>query len=178
MGSQMKRVCGGLLLAIAASAAAARPLDAQEVEQFVIGKDAARSAKTRDEISLDTARRVADDCLRQAAERKTGVAVSILDPAGHVVYAARSDGQTPVAVAPRNLALAVEVGRLQRLVKGYGDTHERGERNFTVLMALADDLVAREDGAATLARLHDAALADEEGSALARELATATLRLI
>lgn len=98
MRSQMKRACRGLLLAIAASAAAALPLDAQEVEQFVIGKDAARSAKTRDEISLDTARRVADDCLRQAAERKTGVAVSILDPAGHVVYAVRSDGQTPVAI--------------------------------------------------------------------------------
>ena len=74
-------------------------------------------------------------------------------------------------VAPRNLPLAVEVARLQRLVKGYGDTHQRGERNFAALMALVDDLAARADGAATLARLHEAALADEEGTALAREMA-------
>jgi hypothetical protein len=34
-----------------------------------------------------------------------------------------------------------------------------------------DDLAPRSDGAAVFARLHAAALADEEGKALARELA-------
>ena len=70
-----------------------------------------------------------------------------------------------------NLALAVEVARAQRLVKGYGDTHERGWRNFLRLMEQLEGLERRTDGAAVLARLHEAALADEEGLALARELA-------
>lgn len=59
-------------------------------------------------------------------------------------------------------AEALEVVRCQRLVKGYGDTHERGLKNFELLRgawrAGAD--------AATLARLRDAALADEHGHAL------------
>jgi indolepyruvate ferredoxin oxidoreductase beta subunit len=74
-------------------------------------------------------------------------------------------------LAPTNYALAVELARLQRLVKGYGETHERGWRNFSVLVAEIGTLTARSDGAATLARLQEAALADEEGTALQRELA-------
>jgi indolepyruvate ferredoxin oxidoreductase beta subunit len=77
-------------------------------------------------------------------------------------------------VAPRNQALAVEVARLQRLVKGYGETHARGGRKFARLVAVVDDLITREDGAAVLARLHEAALADDEGAALDRELAALT----
>jgi indolepyruvate ferredoxin oxidoreductase beta subunit len=67
--------------------------------------------------------------------------------------------------------LAVELARSQRLVKGYGETHERGWRNFNLLLEQLDVLAAREDGAVWLARLQTAALADEEGLALARELA-------
>lgn len=70
-----------------------------------------------------------------------------------------------------NHALAVEVARAQRLVKGYGDTHERGWRSFASLMDQLEGLQSRADGAAVLARLQVAALADEEGSALALELA-------
>lgn len=66
--------------------------------------------------------------------------------------------------------LAVELARAQRLVKGYGETHERGWRNFTVLLEQLDTLSARDDGATLLARLHAAALADDGGHALAREL--------
>jgi indolepyruvate ferredoxin oxidoreductase beta subunit len=69
-----------------------------------------------------------------------------------------------------NHALAVEVARAQRLVKGYGDTHERGWRNFSSLMGQLEKLRGRPDGAEVLARLQKAALSDEEGSALAREL--------
>ena len=69
-----------------------------------------------------------------------------------------------------NHALAVEVARAQRLVKGYGDTHERGWRNFSSLMGQLEKLRGRSDGAEVLARLQKAALSDEEGSALAREL--------
>jgi indolepyruvate ferredoxin oxidoreductase beta subunit len=68
-------------------------------------------------------------------------------------------------------ALAVEVARAQRLIKGYGDTHERGWRNFSSLMDELPGLQSRAEGAAILARLQEAALADDVGSALARELA-------
>jgi indolepyruvate ferredoxin oxidoreductase beta subunit len=68
-------------------------------------------------------------------------------------------------------ALAVELAKAQRLVKGYGETHERGWRNFSALVEKIDDLAPRDDGADVFARLQAAALADEEGKALARELA-------
>jgi indolepyruvate ferredoxin oxidoreductase beta subunit len=74
-------------------------------------------------------------------------------------------------LAATNYALAVELARAQRLVKGYGDTHERGWRNFSALVDKLDALAPRPDGAAVFARLQAAALADEEGKALARELA-------
>ena len=68
-------------------------------------------------------------------------------------------------VAALNPVLAIEIAQCQRLVKGYGDTHERGWKSFTTLMAV----VARAGAAlapATLAELRDAALADERGLAL------------
>lgn len=74
-------------------------------------------------------------------------------------------------LAPTHPALAVELARAQRLIKGYGETHERGWRSFSSLTAQLDALSARADGAAVMASLHQAALADEEGAALARELA-------
>jgi len=69
-------------------------------------------------------------------------------------------------VAPTDRALAVEIARCQRLVKGYGDTHERGSRNFATLMDAVDGLQGHPDAAARLRDLHEAALADEEGNAL------------
>jgi indolepyruvate ferredoxin oxidoreductase beta subunit len=74
-----------------------------------------------------------------------------------------------------NHALAVEVARAQRLIKGYGDTHEHGWRNFSALMQQLEGLRNRADGAARLASLQQAALADEDGLALARELAANTV---
>jgi indolepyruvate ferredoxin oxidoreductase beta subunit len=73
-------------------------------------------------------------------------------------------------LAGTNYALAVELARAQRLVKGYGETHERGWRNFSSLVDRIDELAPREDGAMIFARLHAAALEDEEGKALAGEL--------
>jgi indolepyruvate ferredoxin oxidoreductase, beta subunit len=75
------------------------------------------------------------------------------------------------ALATTRYALAVELARAQRLIKGYGETHERGFKNFSTLVSRLDDLAARPDGAVVLARLHEAALEDEEGRALATELA-------
>jgi indolepyruvate ferredoxin oxidoreductase beta subunit len=73
-------------------------------------------------------------------------------------------------LAERHYSLAVELARAQRLVKGYGETHERGWRNFQALVGQLDLLATRSDGAVWLARLQEAALADEEGRALQREL--------
>jgi indolepyruvate ferredoxin oxidoreductase beta subunit len=75
------------------------------------------------------------------------------------------------ALAARDPALALEVARCQRLVKGYGDTHARGWRNFERLMQAVDRLPPGALGAAGLRGLRDAALADEGGSALAAAIA-------
>ena len=74
------------------------------------------------------------------------------------------------SLSVNHYSLAVEVARAQRLVKGYGETHERGWRSFTTLMAQLDALASRSDGAALLASLHEAALKDEDGTALRQEV--------
>ena len=79
--------------------------------------------------------------------------------------------QRIAALAVSRYELAVELAKAQRLVKGYGETHERGWRNFYTLLQATEPLAARADGAVILARLQAAALADEEGTMLARELA-------
>ena len=69
-----------------------------------------------------------------------------------------------------NPALALELAECQRLVKGYSDTHERGVRNYELLMEAA--LRAGQGLApATLRELRDAALADEHGKQLRAKLA-------
>jgi len=74
-------------------------------------------------------------------------------------------------LAARDRALAIELARAQRLIKGYGETHERGWHNYTRILEKLDKLAARSDGAAVLARLQEAALADEEGKMLTAQLA-------
>jgi len=74
------------------------------------------------------------------------------------------------ALATDNYPVAVELAKAQRLVKGYGETHERGWRNFSTLLEQVDLLASRSDGGTVLARLIEAALADEEGAALGREI--------
>ena len=79
------------------------------------------------------------------------------------------------AAAQTDPALAIEIARCQRLVKGYSDTHERGTRSFERLMAALPRLAGRADAARTLSRLRDAALADEHGKALDSACAAAAL---
>ncbi len=86
-----------LALVAVGLALSAGSLAARDIEEFVISAEAAKSAKTRDEISLDTARRIADHCFQQAAERNLGTSIFVLSPSGHIVYALRADGQTPIA---------------------------------------------------------------------------------
>jgi len=75
-------------------------------------------------------------------------------------------------LAADNYPLAVELAKAQRLVKGYGETHERGWRNFSTLLDQLDLLAVRSDGGTVLARLIEAALADEEGAGLHKEVST------
>jgi indolepyruvate ferredoxin oxidoreductase beta subunit len=65
-----------------------------------------------------------------------------------------------------NYELACEVAEAARLIKGYGDTHQRGTSNFHRLMAALPGVESHADGAARLKALCDAALADPEGTAL------------
>ena len=63
-------------------------------------------------------------------------------------------------------AFALEAARCANLVKGYGDTHDRGVRNFERTMACLDACARARDPAASLRVLREAALADPEGDSL------------
>lgn len=71
-----------------------------------------------------------------------------------------------------NYALAVEVIRCRRLIKGYSDTHARGLSKFDRVMEGIALVAARDDAADWARRLREAALQDEEGKALDGALAT------
>ena len=85
--------------AIAANAPApAAPPAANNLARFTISPENARQAKQRDEISMDTARRIADVCLQFARERNQRVSIFVLAPSGQIVYSVRMDGQGPVNI--------------------------------------------------------------------------------
>ncbi len=63
-------------------------------------------------------------------------------------------------------ALALEAAKCANLVKGYGDTHERGTRSFDRTMACLAACAAAPDPAASLRALREAALADPDGGRL------------
>ena len=69
-------------------------------------------------------------------------------------------------------ALAVEWIRCQRLIKGYGDTFERGLRNFLALHKAYMALPGELRSAGWLAKAREAALSDEHGEELSIFLAT------
>ena len=72
----------------------------------------------------------------------------------------------------RWLALAVEIVACRRLIKGYSDTHARGEAKFDKVLAALPMLAGRVDAADWLRRLREAALRDEKGEALEGALKT------
>ncbi len=69
-------------------------------------------------------------------------------------------------ILAQDYLLAVEVLRCRRLVKGYSDTHARGQSRFDLLMRAAESLIGQPDAGQALARLREAALRDAEGGAL------------
>lgn len=74
-------------------------------------------------------------------------------------------------IAPVNYNLAVELAECQTLVKGYGDTHERGWTSFSRICALVPALIGDPSGATSLRGLREAALADDSGARLERAIA-------
>jgi indolepyruvate ferredoxin oxidoreductase beta subunit len=77
-----------------------------------------------------------------------------------------------ISLLPSNYELALEALECRRLVKGYSDTHARGLSKFDKVMGALPLLATREDGAAWLRRLRQAALMDEQGIALDGALKT------
>lgn len=78
--------------------------------------------------------------------------------------------QVQQALAGGDPALAVELLRCRRLVKGYSDTHARGSSRFDQLMGAARRLSGQAQAAPRLAQLREAALRDAEGQALRQAL--------
>ncbi|MDP9010818.1 MAG: indolepyruvate oxidoreductase subunit beta family protein [Pseudomonadota bacterium] len=73
-------------------------------------------------------------------------------------------------IAPQDYELAVEIAECQSLVKGYGDTHERGWACFSQICALVPKLVGHAHAAERLRALREAALADDGGLQLERAI--------
>jgi indolepyruvate ferredoxin oxidoreductase beta subunit len=78
------------------------------------------------------------------------------------------------SAARQDRALALEWVRCQRLIKGYGDTFERGLRNFNAIREAFMALPAERRTAQWLAEARAKALADERGEALQSHLALAS----
>ena len=68
--------------------------------------------------------------------------------------------------------LALELVKCRRLVKGYSDTHARGQSKFDRVIGAMGMLAGRADAADWIRRLRDAALADVDGRMLDGALAT------
>lgn len=72
--------------------------------------------------------------------------------------------------APRDRALATEILACRRLIKGYSDTHARGEAKFDKVLGALPTLKDDPNAAGMLRRLREAALQDVHGDALEAEL--------
>lgn len=92
----------------------------------------------------------------------------------HAVERAQLERWLALALAqlPQDYALAVEIIRCRRLIKGYSDTHARGLSKFDRVMEGAALVAGRGDAADWVRRLREAALQDAEGKALDGALAT------
>ncbi|RUU59228.1 indolepyruvate oxidoreductase subunit beta family protein [Mesorhizobium sp. M2C.T.Ca.TU.002.02.1.1] len=74
--------------------------------------------------------------------------------------------------ARQDYALATEVLNCRRLIKGYSDTHARAQSKFDRVLSALPTLKGRDDAAAWIRRLREAALKDEKGDMLDGALKT------
>ncbi len=80
--------------------------------------------------------------------------------------------ETTQRYSAKDPKLAIEILSCQRLIKGYSDTHIRGQSKFDKVLSSLDALERRDDAADWIKRLRNAALKDEKGDALDGALAT------
>ncbi|MHA6687519.1 indolepyruvate oxidoreductase subunit beta family protein [Mesorhizobium sp. A556] len=73
---------------------------------------------------------------------------------------------------PADYALGVEILDCRRLIKGYSDTHVRGQSKFDRVLSSLELLEGRDDAADWIRRLREAALKDEKGDMLDGALKT------
>lgn len=71
-----------------------------------------------------------------------------------------------VVASAERYEFALAIADLLTLIRGYGSTLERGRRSYDQIMQKIEVLKGRADGPDRLARLIEAALADEDGEAL------------
>lgn len=77
------------------------------------------------------------------------------------------------SLAASDYAAAVELVRCQKLIRGYGETNERGTRNFARIMNAVESHTGKSGLAQSIRKWREAALADEKGQALEKALAEA-----
>jgi len=75
-----------------------------------------------------------------------------------------------VTLAGEDYWLAREMAELPRLLKGYGDTHANGSRNFEAIVNALPEVRRSDDPGGRLKKMRDAALADDDGRKLAEVL--------
>ena len=80
--------------------------------------------------------------------------------------------ETALGHADKRYDLAVELIRCRRLIKGYSDTHSRGQSKFDKVLEGISLVAERKDAAEWAKRLRDAALQDEKSVALDGALKT------
>jgi len=85
---------------------------------------------------------------------------------------AHIDSWLALAGAQSDQRLATELIKCRRLIKGYSDTHSRGQSKFDKVISALPLLAGRGDAADWIRRLRDAALADEAGVMLDGALRT------
>jgi glc operon protein GlcG len=86
----------GVALAGSALALAAPASSAQSADKFTISGEAAKKALSKDEISGDTAAKIAQVCQDFAAKHNFAAIIFILDPSGNIVHSHRMDGARPI----------------------------------------------------------------------------------
>jgi len=70
------------------------------------------------------------------------------------------------AVAATDYELAISLTESQRLIKGYGGTHHRGNANYEAVLGALPRVRRKDSPSATMKNLIRAALADESGNVL------------
>lgn len=90
----------------------------------------------------------------------------------HAREVAHRDAWLTVVQAQPSADIALEILKCRRLVKGYSDTHSRGQGKFDKIIGALWLLNGRADAADWVRRLRDAALADADGKKLDGAIAT------